>query len=112
VQTLNHGSNTSNVSVNPSGAYKFVKWNDESTANPRNDINVTASNTFTASCTLSNICNDDIKTTYDNLGYCKVLAKDGKYWLDRNLGATKVATSKNDTSSYGYLFQWGRKANA
>jgi uncharacterized protein (TIGR02145 family) len=33
----------------------------------------------------------------------------GRCWLDRNLGATAVATAYNNpTTSYGYLFQWGR----
>jgi len=31
-----------------------------------------------------------------------------KCWLDRNLGATQVATSSTHTNSYGDLFQWGR----
>jgi uncharacterized protein (TIGR02145 family) len=31
-----------------------------------------------------------------------------KYWLDRNLGATRVATSSTDTAAYGDLYQWGR----
>ena len=35
----------------------------------------------------------------------------GKVWLDRNLGATQVATSSNDTASYGDLYQWGRGAD-
>jgi hypothetical protein len=35
----------------------------------------------------------------------------GKVWLDRNLGATKVATSLTDAASYGHLFQWGRNAD-
>jgi hypothetical protein len=34
-----------------------------------------------------------------------------KCWLDRNLGATRVATSSTDLSSYGHLFQWGRGAD-
>ena len=29
-------------------------------------------------------------------------------WLDKNLGATDVATAYNDSSAYGHLFQWGR----
>ena len=29
-------------------------------------------------------------------------------WLDRNLGASQVATSKTDSDSYGHLYQWGR----
>ena len=31
-----------------------------------------------------------------------------KVWMDRNLGATKVATGVNDTEAYGDLYQWGR----
>ncbi len=34
-----------------------------------------------------------------------------KCWLDRNLGATQVATSSVDEASYGDLFQWGRGAD-
>ena len=32
----------------------------------------------------------------------------GKIWMDRNLGATQVATSSTDIASYGDLYQWGR----
>jgi prepilin-type N-terminal cleavage/methylation domain-containing protein len=32
----------------------------------------------------------------------------GGCWLDRNLGATQVATVYNDANAYGDLFQWGR----
>ncbi len=32
----------------------------------------------------------------------------GKIWMDRNLGATQVATSSTDANSYGDLYQWGR----
>jgi uncharacterized protein (TIGR02145 family) len=35
----------------------------------------------------------------------------GKVWLDRNLGASRVATSPTDVSSYGDLYQWGRNAD-
>jgi hypothetical protein len=31
-----------------------------------------------------------------------------KTWMDRNLGATQVATSSTDVASYGDLYQWGR----
>lgn len=31
----------------------------------------------------------------------------GKVWLDRNLGATQVCTSKDDSSCYGTYFQYG-----
>ncbi len=32
----------------------------------------------------------------------------GRVWLDRNLGASNVATSSNDAGAYGDLYQWGR----
>jgi uncharacterized protein (TIGR02145 family) len=35
----------------------------------------------------------------------------GKTWMDRNLGASKVATSSSDTGSFGDLYQWGRRAD-
>jgi len=44
----------------------------------------------------------------DTLTYGVVLGADGKTWLDRNLGATQVATSATDYLAYGSLFQWGR----
>jgi uncharacterized protein (TIGR02145 family) len=32
----------------------------------------------------------------------------GKIWMDRNLGASRVATSSTDHLAYGSLYQWGR----
>ncbi len=32
----------------------------------------------------------------------------GKIWMDRNLGASQVATSATDTAAYGDYYQWGR----
>lgn len=40
--------------------------------------------------------------------YGTVVGANSRCWLDRNLGATQVATSSTDTASYGDLFQWGR----
>jgi hypothetical protein len=37
-----------------------------------------------------------------------VFSKTGKTWMDRNLGASQVATSSSDAASYGDLYQWGR----
>jgi len=35
----------------------------------------------------------------------------GKKWLDRNLGAKRVAIAFDDYQAYGDLFQWGRPAD-
>jgi len=32
----------------------------------------------------------------------------GRVWMDRNLGASQVATAYNDAAAYGDLYQWGR----
>jgi hypothetical protein len=37
-----------------------------------------------------------------------VTSPTGKIWMDRNLGASQVATSSRDAASYGDLYQWGR----
>jgi uncharacterized protein (TIGR02145 family) len=37
--------------------------------------------------------------------------KTGRTWMDRNLGATRAATSSTDVESYGDLYQWGRGAD-
>lgn len=35
----------------------------------------------------------------------------GKTWMDRNLGASQVATSFDDANAYGDLYQWGRNSD-
>jgi len=40
-----------------------------------------------------------------------VTSPTGKIWMDRNLGATQVATSSTDANAYGNLYQWGRRAD-
>jgi len=35
----------------------------------------------------------------------------GKTWMDRNLGASRAATSSSDAEAYGDLYQWGRAAD-
>ena len=40
-----------------------------------------------------------------------VKSKTGRIWMDRNLGAIRVAGSKSDSLAYGWLYQWGRPAD-
>ena len=40
-----------------------------------------------------------------------VIGANGRIWMDRNLGASRVATSSTDVESYGDLYQWGRGAD-
>ena len=43
--------------------------------------------------------------------YAPITSTTGQKWLDRNLGATQVATNRADVASYGDLYQWGRGAD-
>jgi uncharacterized protein (TIGR02145 family) len=40
-----------------------------------------------------------------------VVSKTGRIWMDRNLGASQVATTPTDALAYGDLYQWGRGAD-
>ncbi|MFY9145323.1 MAG: FISUMP domain-containing protein [Bacteroidales bacterium] len=40
-----------------------------------------------------------------------VTSTKGKIWMDRNLGASRAATSSTDALAYGDLYQWGRFAD-
>jgi uncharacterized protein (TIGR02145 family) len=42
------------------------------------------------------------------VAYKTVRARDGKIWLQQNLGSPQVAFHHNDEASYGDYFQWGR----
>jgi uncharacterized protein (TIGR02145 family) len=41
----------------------------------------------------------------------EIKSNTGRIWMDRNLGASQVATSQSDEKSYGDLYQWGREAD-
>jgi uncharacterized protein (TIGR02145 family) len=40
-----------------------------------------------------------------------VKTETGRLWMDRNLGAYRVAQSIDDYQAYGWLYQWGRLAD-
>jgi uncharacterized protein (TIGR02145 family) len=40
-----------------------------------------------------------------------VVSPTGQIWMDRNLGATRVATSSTDSEAYGHYYQWGRNSD-
>ncbi len=55
-------------------------------------------------------CGDPVSFTYSGstVAYGTVMSQAGHCWLDRNLGASQVATASDDSAAYGDLFQWGR----
>jgi uncharacterized protein (TIGR02145 family) len=44
-------------------------------------------------------------------GPTEVTSTTGAVWMDRNLGASQMATSSTDADAYGDLYQWGRAAD-
>ena len=40
-----------------------------------------------------------------------VVSRTGRIWMDKNLGAKRVATSPNDSLAFGFYFQWGRESD-
>jgi len=51
-------------------------------------------------------------TDSNNVSYGVVQSTDtAKFWLDRNLGASQVATSVSDADSFGGYYQWGRSTD-
>jgi uncharacterized protein (TIGR02145 family) len=59
------------------------------------------------------VCGDNITFIYNGteVTYGTVTGENGTCWFDRNLGATRAATSSTDTEAYGDLYQWGRAAD-
>jgi len=54
-------------------------------------------------------CGTPITFTYKGAEVTyETVENNGKCWMDRNLGASQVATAYNDSAAYGDLFQWGR----
>jgi uncharacterized protein (TIGR02145 family) len=55
-------------------------------------------------------CGSPVSFLYNNstVTYGTVQSANNKCWLDRNLGANRVATGSTDEEAYGHLFQWGR----
>jgi len=102
--------------------YVFVNWTDEDNTEisvdaeftysmPNYDISLTAN--FEEEQPVFTNCGDDITFTYfgEDVTYGTVVGANDRCWLDRNLGASQVATSSTDAASFGDLFQWGRAAD-
>jgi uncharacterized protein (TIGR02145 family) len=51
------------------------------------------------------------ESLFDTCEVPTVTSATGRIWMDRNLGASRVATSVDDEQAYGDLYQWGRLAD-
>jgi hypothetical protein len=52
----------------------------------------------------SAICNGTVATKVVEI----ISSATGRIWMDRNLGASRVATAYNDYMAFGCFYQWGR----
>lgn len=46
--------------------------------------------------------------SFTSFTFSTVVSANGRIWMDRNLGASRVAISSSDALAYGDLYQWGR----
>jgi len=76
------------------------------------DTGGTPSTTTGLSYSVVDIQTTNITITHKEITYETVTSPfTGEVWLDRNLGASQVCTSLDDTSCYGDYYQWGRNAD-
>lgn len=68
----------------------------------------TAASTFTCGTSTVTFTYNGASQTYGTVAKNYGGSVGTKCWLDRNLGASQIATSSTDASSYGDYFQWGR----
>jgi hypothetical protein len=68
------------------------------------------------SCTLTRTIDPPIGSWRSGMVHCGtptqvvdvINPNTGRTWMDRNLGASRAATSSTDANAYGDLYQWGR----
>ena len=68
-----------------------------------NEISLTTLTNSTGPTDGNAICNGSQQTVV-----VPITSTTGKIWMDRNLGASQVATATNDYKAYGCMYQWGR----
>jgi hypothetical protein len=115
--------NRSSGAINFAGVFGDYWTSDASGSNSRNlYLNSTSatwtSNSRTYGFSVRLIVNEDSTLSagdthiIDGLTYGVVQSPyTSRLWLDRNLGATQVATSATDSLAYGDLYQWGRETD-
>ncbi|GEM_PF-4678861 len=90
-QTVNYGADGTAVEAVPDTGYHFVKWSDDSTANPRTDTNVTANVDVTAS-----FAPNQYTLTFDSAGGSAVDP------ITQDYGT--AVTAPDDPTREGYTF--------
>lgn len=87
------------VNAFPSHGWEFVRWEGDVTQSS-NPVSIQMNRDIEISAVFQRL---EVPEVYNPIT--------GRTWMDRNLGATRVATSLTDSLSYGYLYQWGREGD-
>lgn len=101
--TGSFGSTLSGLTANTVYYIRAYATNSTGTAYGAQVMFTTSGGTTTGPTGGNAICDGSQPTTV-----VTVTSSTGKIWMDRNLGASRAATSKTDFNAYGCLYQWGR----
>lgn len=108
-QITNSSGTNSNTYVSGNSVYLCKNVGVACSANQECTSGLCSTTCQLPPCDASTTCGGSC--SYGGLTYGTVSANGG-CWMDRNLGATAVATAYNSpTTSYGDYYQWGRKTN-
>ena len=117
IGTYNLISNTANgITFSKSGMFSYkgiqdviLYGNGTPVATGTNSFSVSMGTGFNFNVVTVNNTPITLASCSGNYTYMQVANhKTGKVWLDRNLGASRVALSAVDYLAYGSFFQWGR----
>lgn len=94
------------LQATPSERWVFSRWEQDlsSTANP---MNITMSQNYNIVGVFERAWPIDNETAVVDV----TNPATGRTWMDRNLGASRAATSPTDAQALGDLYQWGRSAD-
>ncbi len=87
------------ITATPSTGWMFLRWEGDWTGSS-SPTNITMNKNYSIVALFERLPETQIEEVFN--------PTTGRYWMDRNLGASRAANSMTDTAAYGYLYQWGR----
>ncbi len=85
--------------------WRFTEWSGE-ISERRNPASITLDRDITLIAEFDQWERDNVTTVNPVTS-----PRTGRVWMDRNLGASRVAVSASDQQAYGHFYQWGRAAD-
>jgi uncharacterized protein (TIGR02145 family) len=103
-------SGTSGINLNSSIDNFYIgSYGSSNGQNPFSFLNgnVSQASIYNRALTAAEVL-QNYNTLQPRFAISEVTSATGRIWMDRNLGATRVATNSIDSDSFGDLYQWGR----